>query len=179
MKMESIIKHYFDRYREKDQLPPIIEGEVRGKLPKGMPKTLYYTNDNGSVLMGRPDEYLELEDGAVVPFDHKTKSKAPESVHPAYQLQMDVYSYLLKMNGYKTQNKAYLAYYCPYDCDVHEGIGTDCKVIEVKTDLERTKKLLKKAEDILEGDIPEPSEGCEFCKWVDQCSQYEGATEDR
>ena len=97
IKMDSIIKHYFDKYREKGELPPIVIGKVRGKLPNNMPKTLYYNEIEGITLMGRPDEYLELEEGYIVPFDHKTKSKAPENTHNAYQLQMDVYSFLLKV----------------------------------------------------------------------------------
>ena len=73
IKMDSIIKHYFDKYREKGELPPIVIGKVRGKLPNNMPKTLYYNEIEGITLMGRPDEYLELEEGYIVPFDHKTK----------------------------------------------------------------------------------------------------------
>ena len=40
IKMDSIIKHYFDRYREMEKLPPMIENMIIGKLPHDMPKTL-------------------------------------------------------------------------------------------------------------------------------------------
>lgn len=73
--MDSIIKHYFDRYREMEQLPPMIENMITGKLPHNMPKTLKHEDGNGILLWGRPDEYFELEDGSIIPFDHKTKSK--------------------------------------------------------------------------------------------------------
>jgi hypothetical protein len=171
MKMDSIIKHYFNKYRELGQLPPIIVGKIHGKLPNDMPKTLKHDEGNGIVLMGRPDEYFELEDGNIVAFDHKTKSKAPDGTHPAYQLQLDVYSYLLKVNGYNTTNKAYLAYYYPDDCDIHNGMCMDCSVIEVKTNPERAKKLVNKAKTILDGELPEHGKNCEFCKWIDECSE--------
>jgi len=168
IKMDSIIKHYFNKYRELGELPPILVGKINGKLPENMPKTLKHDEGNGIVLMGRPDEYFELEDGSLVAFDHKTKSKAPEGTHPAYQLQLDVYSYLLQVNGYKTTNKAFLAYYHPDDCDIHNGMCMHCTVIEVETNPDRVTGILKKAQTILNGEIPECSDNCEFCKWVDK-----------
>ena len=45
-----------------------------------------------------------------------------EPVHPSYQLQLDVYSFLLKVMGYDTTNKAYLAFYYPDECELHKGI---------------------------------------------------------
>ena len=145
IKMDSIIKHYFDRYRERGILPPIIENQISGKLAIDMPKTLKNEEDNGVILWGRPDDYFELEDGSIVPFDHKTKSKEPEDVHSAYQLQMNVYSYLLKAMGYKTTNKAYLSFYYPDECDLHEGMPFHCKIIEVHTNLAEIEKLVKKS----------------------------------
>lgn len=62
IKMDSIIKHYFNKYRELGQLPPIIEGKVKGRLAMDMPKTLKHDEGDGITLMGRPDDYLELED---------------------------------------------------------------------------------------------------------------------
>jgi hypothetical protein len=168
IKMDSIIKHYFDKYRERNELPPIIRENINGKLPKDMPKTLYHKQDNGITLMGRPDEYLEIKGGFIVPFDHKTKSKPPENTHPTYQLQLDVYSYLLKINGYKTTNKGFLAFYYPCDCDLHEGLDVHCKIIEVITNFSRVRRLIKKAEEILSGDMPENGKDCQFCEWVEK-----------
>ena len=166
IKMDSIIKHYFNKYRDLGQLPPIIEGKITGWLAVGMPKTLKYEMGNGITVWGRPDDYLKLEDNNIVAFDHKTKSKAPEGVHPAYQRQMDIYSYLLKAMGYDTTNKAYLAFYYPDECELHNGMPFNCIVIEVKTDLTRVKNLVDKAYIILNGEIPNSHENCEYCGWV-------------
>lgn len=165
IKMDSIIKHYFDRYREQGLLPPIIENQVEGKLAVDMPKTLKNEEDNGIILWGRPDDYFELEDGSIVAFDHKTKSKEPDDVHSAYQLQLNVYSYLLKALGYKTTNKAFLAFYYPDECDLHEKMPFNCTILEIKTDYQAVIDLLKKAFDILNGDLPKANKNCEFCKW--------------
>jgi len=165
IKMDSIIKHYFDRYREQGILPPIIENQIKGRLAVDMPKTLKNEEDNGIILWGRPDDYFELEDESIVAFDHKTKSKEPDDVHSAYQLQLNVYSYLIKALGYKTTNKAFLAFYYPDECDLHEKMPFNCTIIEVKTDYQAVIDLLKKAFDILNGDLPDSSENCEYCKW--------------
>ena len=164
IKMDSIIKRYFDRYRKLKKPPPILNGKVRGLLPIGMPKTLY-AECNNIVLKGLPDEYMQLKDKSIVPFDHKTKSKPPDSIHTSYQLQMDVYSFLLKKNGYKTANRAFLAFYYPEHCEVHSGLDIRCKVIEVRTDSGRVQHLLEKAARILKGKLPAAGKECEYCRW--------------
>ena len=40
IKMDRIIKNYFNKYRGLKQLPPMIDGMVQGRLAIGMPKTL-------------------------------------------------------------------------------------------------------------------------------------------
>lgn len=168
IKMDSIIKHYFNKYRDIGQLPPIIEGQVSGLLAVGMPKTLKHQLDNGVTLWGRPDEYLKLEDDNIVALDHKTKSKEPEDVHPSYHLQLDVYSLLLELMGYDTTNKAYLAFYYPDECDLHNGMPFNCTIIEVKTNPSAVEKLVEKAFTILNGELPKSNENCEYCRWRDE-----------
>lgn len=166
-KMDSIIKNYFNKYRKLNQLPPIIQGKVNGKLAKNIPNSLHYKYSDALNIVGIPDEYLELETGEIIPFDHKTKSKSPEEAHPSYIVQMDIYCYLLKMNNYNTTNIAYLAYYYPEDSDLHDGLDIECKIIEVKTNIERAQKLIEKASKILSQDeTPEPSKNCKYCYWA-------------
>ncbi len=163
-KMDSVIKHYFEKYRESGTLPPIIRGKVDGKLARGMPKTLSYT-EGDFVISGVPDEYIDI-DGVIVPLDHKvSKGKSAEETHKAYVLQLDFYCFLLKANGYKTRNEGYLAYYYPDDCDVHDGIDVCCDVVKIKTDPDRAKKVLDRAVKLLNGKIPDPSPDCDFCKY--------------
>jgi CRISPR/Cas system-associated exonuclease Cas4 (RecB family) len=165
LKMDAVFKNYFDKYREKNELPLIIKDQVRGSLPLNMPKTLSHYEGNGIMLIGKPDEYLVLEDGIVVPLDHKTTSKPPEKVHKAHLLQLSVYTYLLHKNGFKTTNKAYLAYYYLEDCNLHNGLNIKCSVVEIKTDLKRVNIVINKAKKVLKGGIPEKGKNCRFCLW--------------
>lgn len=163
-KMDSVIKHYFEKYRDGDSLPPIIRGKVDGRLAKGMPKTLYF-NEGDVTVSGVPDEYLDI-DGAIVPLDHKvSRGKSAEETHRAYVLQLDFYCFLLKVNGYKIRNEGYLAYYYPDDCDVHDGVDICCNVVKLRTDPDRAKKIIDKAVKLLNGKMPAPSPECGFCKY--------------
>ena len=171
IKVDSIIKKYFNKYRELGKLPPIIQGKITGRLALDMPKTLKHVEGNGIILSGRPDDYFELEDGNIVVLDHKTKSKEPEGVHSAYQLQLDVYSFLLKKMGFKTTNKAFLTYYYPDECELHNGMPFNCTIVEVKTNLSRVAKLVDKAYNILNSEMPDSDENCEYCKWLSEATQ--------
>ncbi len=101
----------------------------------------------------------------IVAFDHKTKSKEPEDVHKSYQLQLDVYSFLLSNLDYKTTDKGFLAYYYPDECELHDGMPFNCTVIEVKTNPSKINILVDRAYDILNGVLPDSNQNCEYCKW--------------
>ena len=166
IKMDSIIKQYYNTYRAQNELPPILGSQIHGQLAVNMPVTLQWQVDKDTILWGRPDDYFMFQSGATVPFDHKTKSKLPDEIHPAYQLQLDVYSYLLRMNGFKTINKGILAFYSPNNGDLHNGMPLQCTVREVITDPKHVLSMICKARNLLKKSIPEPGEHCDFCKWL-------------
>jgi len=166
IKMDSIIKQYYNTYRIQNELPPILNGQVDGQLAVNMPMTLQWQEAKGVTIWGRPDDYFLFQSGAVVPLDHKTKSRPPDEIHPAYQLQLDVYSYLLRMNGFKTVNKGLLAYYCPNNGNLHNGMPLQCTVKEVITDPEHVISMIHQARNILREPMPEPGTYCQFCKWT-------------
>jgi len=85
---------------------------------------------------------------------------------------MDVYSFLLKNLEYKTTEKGFLAYYYPDECDLHEGMPFNCTIVEVKTYPSLVNDLIKKAFDVLNGDIPEVGENCEYCKWNQEIIKF-------
>ena len=68
---------------------------------------------------------------------------------------------------YDTTNKAYLAFYYPDECELHKGMPFKCTILEVKTNLTRVNKLVEKAYDVLNGELPDSSEKCEYCKWIE------------
>ena len=67
--------------------------------------------------------------------------------------------------GFNITDKAYLVYYYPKECELHEGMPFNCSVIEVKTNLSRVNGLIEKAYKILNGELPDPSTNCGYCNW--------------
>jgi len=172
--LDSIIKKYFDYYRDNQILPPFLEGKIEGKLiEEKIKKTLYYDINKDFVLFGRLDECIHLNDGTYVPLDHKTRSSPPDKVHPAYQFQMEVYSLLLKGNNYPISNFAYLVYYYPEESKIHNGISFGFDVKKIETDINHAIEIIKNAvETLKEEKIPSNSLECEYCKWFENIKEY-------
>ena len=165
--MDSVIKKYFDTYRGKKEMPPILKNKIQGRLALAMPKTLYMSDDSGYVLLGRPDEYVELPGEAIAPLDHKTRASAPKELLPVYQNQLNIYDFLLAKNDYKTGGKAYLVYYHPAVGELHQGFPFETTIKEIKTQPEAAEELFHKAIELLEEEEPPPShEDCAFCRWA-------------
>lgn len=163
--LDLVIRRYFNGYREKDILPPILEGKIQGRLLSPLPKTLYLNESRG--LFGRLDECIEMADSTYAPLDHKTRASRPAEVHHAFQFQMAVYTLLLEKNGYKTRGSAYLVYYFPKEGDLHKGFPFDADVFSVRTDPDRAMEVFLLATEILESPIPGPGKNCAYCSWLD------------
>ncbi len=173
--LDSVLKKYFELYREKGDLPPILAGQIQAKLAAGLPKTLYFKaleQNHGGILMGRPDEYLELKEKVFAALDHKTRASSPKEVHPSYQLQLDVYTFLLESNQYPTLKTAYLAYYFPNEGALHRGFPFTAEVHEVKTDPKRALKVFQEALLSLQDEPPAPSAQCSFCQWRERLRDF-------
>lgn len=127
---------------------------------------LEYTDKGLSAkLGGYLDECIE-ESGHYYVLDHKTRGAAPDSVHKAYQLQMDVYTFLLEENKFPTRRLAYLVYYIPKKIVSGSDFQFEVVVKAIATDPARAKEVFYKALGVLRGPIPRLGEGCSFCKWT-------------
>ncbi|MDD5454160.1 MAG: PD-(D/E)XK nuclease family protein [Candidatus Ratteibacteria bacterium] len=170
--LDRVIKEYFDAYRAKEILPPLLNGKIEGKLIPHLPPKLYFNDySKNASLMGMLDECLILPGDIYAPLDYKTRGSFAEDVHPAYQLQMDVYTLLLEKNNHKTNSLAYLLYFVPNTGQLHEGIPFNVKFMEVKTSVERALDIFHKALELLRGQMPKSSPNCEYCNWAKQLKE--------
>ena len=177
------MKVYFDKFR--GSLPPEIEGKVEGKLMTSLTALnrwrnwrtgLTYADASLDVkLIGALDDCLTSDDGAHIPFDYKTKGSEPkDDGSQYYQTQLDCYELMLSANGYKTCGKSYLCYVWPNA--VFRGVGDSdsmgmdfgVKIYEIATSVDRAKKLIEKAVNILNGDMPQENPDCEYCQLVER-----------
>lgn len=174
--MDLVIKDYFDKYREKNELPPELEGKVEGNLLhdhallnkwRNWRTGLEYTDENlGVMLFGALDDCLE-KDGKFVPLDYKTRGFAPKEgdSEKYYGNQLDCYALMLEENGYPSGDFGYLVYYYPEHVEENGTVIFNVKPIQLKIDPNRARKTLKDAVKLLDGPIPPHHSECEYCIW--------------
>lgn len=173
--MDSIIKEYFHRYRKLGVLPPLIENKIGGQLADISLNLSFLDSELDLKITGRLDECLRLEDGSLVPLDHKTRASLPDNQEYSrnyYQTQMDTYTLLLQKSQHPTRNLAYIVYYSPRPGELHQGIPFAVEVHQIETFPERAFQLYRSAKNCLAGEIPDSSADCDFCRWRRAASQY-------
>jgi len=162
--IDRVLRAYFDKYRDKGELPPNMKGLVPGKPVKELPGQLkYYDEGLAAQLSGKLDELLEMDDGTYSVLDFKTRGSSPNEMIPAYQNQMDLYTFLLDKNTYKMNGSAYLAYFFPKSADGN-NFEFELEIKKLSVDTGNAKKLFSDAVKTLQTEqIPDPDPECEYC----------------
>lgn len=167
--LDRVIKEYLNEYRKQNVLPPFLEGKISGKLITELPKKgwLEYTAPKiDAKLGGYLDECIQLDDKHYAALDHKTRGSAPDAVHKAYQLQMDVYTFLLEQNKFLTRKTAYLVYYIPKKIISGSDFQFEALIKEISTEPKRAEEVFYQAIEVLANPIPSLHKDCAFCQWT-------------
>ncbi len=102
--------------------------------------------------------------------DYKTRGyPLKEDTHEHYQEQLDIYNFLLRKNGYDTEDYAYLLFYHPDKVNKNGNVVFNTDLVKMKISIENAEKIFKKALKVLSGEMPKDKGECEYCKWVDNC----------
>lgn len=178
LELDSLLRDEFDAYRKMRQQPPLLaDKKVKANL-FGNQKLLnqwrsksaglqYFDEKLKATLFGAIDDVLESEDGKLSPLDYKSTNSSPEKIYDVFQLQMDVYSFLLEKNGYKTSKKAYLAFYI---IDKRKGfldrIPFKKDFLQITTNPGEVYDIFKDAVALLGAEnCPAHSQDCKFYNW--------------
>lgn len=175
--MDSILKKHFDKFRDRGELPPELceneecrdmklfdDAEILKNWRNNL-KGVLWTDDDGNILHGAVDNIL-VHKGKLVVLDYKTKGfPLKENSHEAYEDQLEIYSFLLKMNGYETEAFAFLLFYVPREVTETGEVIFDTTLKKVKVDGSRAGKMFSDALEFLNGDCPE--KGCAWCCGVE------------
>jgi len=178
--MDKILKVHFDKFMEKGELPPELaelNGDVKLfddaellKIWRSNFKGIPWTDEEGNLFRGAIDNIL-VKGKKLIVLDYKTRGyPLKEDTAAHYQNQMDIYNFLLRKNGYETEDYAYLIFYHP-DCVNEKGaviFNTD--IVKMKISIKNAEGIFKKALKVLNGGMPEAAEECDYCKWVDSCN---------
>ncbi len=181
--IDLTLKIYFDYWRRVNGCPPLLKGKLPGRLfrdesliAKFRSRSFqWFDKESGGYLIGVLDDALELENEIIVPLDNKTRGFPPLETHNAHLIQMSVYTLLLKENGFRTKNLAYLIYWF-FDhrkVDLEKPLAFNISVEEVATEPERVRVIFREAVEILKKPSPPPmAHNCQFCHYVNRTKNY-------
>ena len=173
--MDRILKIHFDSFRDKGQLPPEL-AELKGSVRlfddaelleawRSNFKGVRWTDKHGNLLKGAVDNILQ-KGGKLIVLDYKTRGyplKKDTAGH--YQDQLDIYNFLLRKNGYTTENYAYLLFYYPDKVNKNGTVAFHTDLIKMKTNTDNAERILRHALRVLKGRMPAPDKECGYCKW--------------
>ncbi len=173
--MDKILKTHFDRFMKKNELPPeirdhhhtnglkLFDDEELLKTWRNNLKGIRWEDEEGNILFGAVDNIL-VNGKKLIVLDYKTKGypiKDEEEAGSRYQKQLDIYNFLLRKNGYETEEYAFLLFYVPkYVLETGEVIF-DTLLARRNINVNNAEKLFEKALKMLNSDCPK--ESCEWC----------------
>ena len=182
--VDTLLKKEFDHYRAKNQNHPLLEKNgVDARLAAHRDLDRWRQNSNGIQYLHRPSNLLVF--GAIddlwvnsqneyIVVDYKATSKNEKITNVSlgwqigYRRQMEVYQWLLRMNGYSVSRTGYFVY-CNGQTDremFKETLEFDITLIPYKGD---DSWVVKAVNDIhaclMQGDIPDAKDGCDHCAY--------------
>ena len=178
--VDKLLKEHFDRYRKMGKLPPELERHhITAKLFKdkvlldewrnypGGKGLQWEDRKSGVVLRGYVDEILQTS-GKLIVLDFKTRGfPIKEDTAQYYQDQMDLYNFLLRNNGYDTEDFAYLLFFHPSNVDMDGDFVFETELQEIKVNVDHARRLFLDAIKVLsEKTPPDSSKECGFCRWA-------------
>ena len=173
--MDGVLKPYYDKYRLSDSLPPEIDGKVEGKLFPDLAKINrwrnwrtgleYFDKKRNAKLFGALDDLLVIGD-KYAPLDYKTRgSTIKDDSHTYYQLQLDLYSLLLKENGFPPADFGYLVFYSPTKVGPGAVTSFTAEPVKVLVDAESGRAVFEKAIELIAGKAPTHHSTCKYGLW--------------
>jgi len=181
--IDSLLKAEFDQYRAKGELHPILtEHHVSARLFGDLKKLQEWRSNfqglrwtdpaTGHTLYGAVDDILEFPDGSLAVLDYKSSGAREITIYPSYQLQVDVYTFLLQRLGYKTAPEAFFAFFMVVkDEGFRDRLPFRRTLVAVTPHPERVLDLFRQAVALaLSSQMPEPGKGCDLCRWFSEAN---------
>lgn len=176
--MDRILKTHFNNFRSKNVLPPelcyhnhcqnmnLFEDKVLLEIWQNARKGLRWEDDAGNVLCGAVDEVLTYGHNLIV-VDLKSRgfSLKPETAD-SYQDQLNIYNFLLRKNGFNTENFAFLLFYVPQSVEESGKVIFSTTLVKRNISIKDAEQIFEKAVKLLNGKCPK--KGCDWCSLIDE-----------
>lgn len=176
-RFDKVLKVYFDQFRAKNELPDFIKKVIKGRLENPFQEVYFYHVNQKYGFYGKLDECLINPEGKYVVVDFKTTSSDPQKrkeIFPAYQHQIDEYNFLLGQHGKPVADYGYLIYFYPGEIkDLKNGAPLKVYFQKIKANSKEVLPRIMKAINVLEGEMPKPSEDCPYCQWHQELNSLE------
>ena len=86
----------------------------------------------------------------IIVLDYKTRGyPCKDDTHEHYQLQIDIYNFLLNKNGYETEDYAFLLFYIPKEVNKTGEVIFDKNLVKMKVDIKKAEEMFNKAIELL------------------------------
>jgi len=174
--MDRILKEHFDRFMKKGLLPPelskltgyrLFDDETLLKQWRSNFKGIQWADSKGNLFRGAIDNLL-VKGKKMVVLDYKTRGyPLKEDTAEHYQDQMDIYNFLLRKNGYETEDYTYLIFYHPHKIEDNGHVCFNTDLVKIAVNIKNAERIFNEAVKCLENDMPQSSEECGFCEWAD------------
>lgn len=190
--VDTLLKQEFDTHRAEGTQHPLIEKYGIDAHPVAHPDLdkwrenfvgVQYTHEpTGFTISGAIDDLWQNSTGGYIVVDYKATSKKEainelnQDFHRGYKRQMEVYQWLLRMNGLTVSDTGYFVY-----CN---GID-DKEAFDGKLEFDVTLipytgnddwvggKLEEIHKCLLSEVIPEPDPECDYCKFVEYREKFD------
>ena len=172
--MDKILKIHFDKFRDKGELPPelcnndhcedmkLFDDEELLKVWRSNFKGVSWTDKEGNELHGAVDNIL-VKGKKFIVLDYKTRGyPLKEDTAEHYRQQQNIYNFLLRKNGYETEDYFFLLFYVPKEVMPKGEVIFDTELVKMEVDVEMAEKVWKNALKLLNSDCPKDS--CEWCE---------------
>ncbi len=176
--MDRVLKAHFDAFRDRGELPPDLQG-LNGEVKlfadvalldvwRNNFKGIQWRDAQGNLFRGAVDNLL-VKGKKLIVLDYKTRGfPLKEDTHAYYQDQLDIYNFLLRKNGYETEDYAYLLFYHPSKVHDNGDVDFNADLVKMNISITNAEDIFSRALNILKEDLPEPSPECGFCSWAEQ-----------
>ena len=173
--MDRILKNHFDKFMEKGQLPPelcengecktlkLFDDKEKLKVWQSNFKGVSWTDKKGNELHGAVDNIL-VNGKKLIVLDYKTRGyELKEDTAEHYRLQQNIYNFLLRKNGYETEDYFFLLFYVPKEVMPNGEVIFDTTLKKMNVDIKQAEKVWKDALKLLEGECPKKHKNCPWC----------------
>lgn len=175
--MDRILKAHFDRFMARKIMPPELRENMQCfgcrlfsnvellKRWRNEKKGIEWQDKEGNIFHGAVDNIL-VKGKKLIVLDYKTRgSAAKEETTRYYQNQLDCYNFLLRKNGYETEDYSFLLFYYPREVLETGEVIFDTQLVKMEISTENAERLFYKAIKLLRGPCPKAGE-CEWCKLI-------------